>query len=78
MTERHIIALDAGGTAIKAALYDERGRECAVASAAMTPLHPEPGFLERDPAAMWAAICDTAHKVLQATAVRRPPSSLSA
>ncbi len=76
MTERHIIAFDAGGTAIKTALYDERGRECAVASAAMTPLHPEPGFLERDPAAMWAAICDTAHKVLQATAV--PPSSIIA
>jgi L-xylulokinase len=76
MTKRHIIALDAGGSAIKAALYDERGRECAVASAAMTPLHPAPGFLERDPATMWAAICDTTRKVLQAAAVA--PSSIIA
>ena len=75
MTKRHIIAFDAGGTAVKAALYDERGRECAVASAAMAPLHPAPGFLERDPEAMWAAICATTRKVLHAAAVA--PSSIA-
>ena len=47
----HIIAFDAGGTAVKAALCDEGGRECAVAAVAMPPLHPAPGFLERDPEA---------------------------
>ena len=76
MTKRHIIAFDAGGTAVKAALYDEGGRECAVAAAAMTPLHPAPGCLERDPEAMWAAICDTAHKVLHAAVIA--PSSIVA
>jgi L-xylulokinase len=75
MTKRHIIAFDAGGTAVKAALYDERGRECAVASAAMAPLHPAPGFLERNPEAMWAAICATTRKVLHAAAVA--PSSIA-
>ena len=76
MTKRRIIAFDAGGTAVKAALYDEGGRERAVASAAMTPLHPAPGCLERDPEAMWAAIRDTTRKVLHAAAV--PPSSIIA
>ena len=76
MTDRHIIAFDAGGTAVKAALYDECGRECAVAAAAMAPLHPAPGCLERDPEAMWAAICDTTLKVLRAAAVA--PSSIVA
>ena len=54
MTERCIIAFDAGGSAIKAALYDERGLERAAAAVGMPPLHPRPGFLERDPEAMWA------------------------
>ena len=49
MSQRHIIAFDAGGTAVKAALYDERGEELAVAGAVMAPLHPAPGCLERDP-----------------------------
>jgi L-xylulokinase len=75
MTKRHIIAFDAGGTAVKAALYDEEGRECAVAAVAMAPLHPAPGLLERDPEAMWAAICATARRVLQTAAVS--PSSIA-
>ncbi len=76
MTRRHIIAFDAGGTAVKAALYDERGRECAVASAALAPLHPAPGRLERDPEAMWAAVCGAARKVLDASGVA--PSAIAA
>jgi L-xylulokinase len=75
MTKRRIIAFDAGGTAVKAALYDEGGRECAVATAAMAPLHPAPGHLERDPEAMWAAICNTSRKVLHAAAVA--PASIA-
>src|SRR5271165_1193236 len=76
MTRRHIIAFDAGGTAVKAALYDERGRECAVASAALAPLHPAPGRLERDPEVMWAALCGAARKVLDASGVA--PSFIAA
>jgi L-xylulokinase len=75
MVKRHIIAFDAGGTAVKAALYDESGRECAVASVTMATLRPAPGFLERDPEAMWAAICVTTRKVLHAAAVA--PSSIA-
>jgi len=76
MTQRNIIAFDAGGTAVKAALYDERGAELAVAGATMTPLHPAPGCLERDPAAMWAAICGVSRKVLDKA--EAAPSSIVA
>ncbi len=60
----HIIGFDAGGTAVKAAIYDERGDERAVASFTLAPLHPAPGRLERDPEAMWAAIRETSRRVL--------------
>ena len=72
----HIMAFDAGGTAIKAALYDERGVERAVATIGMAPLHPAPGCLERDPEAMWASVCGVARKVLSSSGVA--PSSIAA
>jgi L-xylulokinase len=75
MTQRNVIAFDAGGTAVKAALYDERGAELAVAGATMAPLHPAPGCLERDPAAMWSAICGVSRKVLAQAGVA--PSSIA-
>ncbi len=76
MSEQHIIAFDAGGTAVKAAIYDERGIERAVAAIGMAPLHPAPGCLEREPEAMWAAVCDVARKVLSSSNVA--PSSIAA
>ena len=71
MSARHIIAFDAGGTAVKAAIYDARGCELAVATRAMPPLHPAPGFLERNPEAMWSAICDIAREVVRSAAIDR-------
>ena len=76
MSHQHVIAFDAGGTAVKAALYDERGAELAVAGATMAPLHPAPGCLERDPQAMWAAICAVSRKVVEKAGVA--PSSIAA
>ena len=76
MSSRRIIAFDAGGTALKAAIYDERGEELAVAGATMMPLRPAPGCLERDPQAMWSAICKVSREVLAAAAVA--PSSIVA
>ncbi len=76
MTEPCVIAFDAGGTAIKAALYDGRGVERAVAAVGMAPLHPAPGCLERDPEAMWKAVCDVARRILVASGVA--PSSIAA
>jgi sugar (pentulose or hexulose) kinase len=61
---------------VKAAIYDERSEELAVAGAVMAPLHPAPECLERDPEAMWSAICEISRKVLAASAVE--PSSIVA
>ena len=74
--KRHIIAFDAGGTAVKAAIYDECGMERAAAAVGMAPLHPAPGCLEREPEAMWAAICEVARKALSFADVS--PSSIAA
>jgi len=76
MPKQHIIAFDAGGSAIKAALYDERGIECAAAGVGMAPLHLAPGCLERDPEAMWAAVCDVARRVLSTSGAA--PESIAA
>ena len=75
MSARHIIAFDAGGTAVKAAVYDARGFELAVAMRAMPALHPAPGRLERDPRAMWSAICDIAREVVRTAAI--DPASIA-
>ncbi len=76
MADPYVIAFDAGGSAVKAALFDARGAERAVAAVGMAPLHPAPGFLERDPEAMWAAVCDVSRKVLSSSEVE--PSSIVA
>ena len=76
MSGAHIIALDAGGTTIKAAVYDERGRERAAAGETIAPIHPVPGHLERDPEAMWRAICAATREVLLASELA--PSSIAA
>jgi hypothetical protein len=61
------MAFDAGGIAVKAAIYDERGGERAVVSVAMAPMHPAPCCLERDPETMWSAVCEVGRRVLTAS-----------
>ena len=58
-------------------MYDERGMERAVAAVGIGPTAiPAPGHLERDPGAMWTAVCEVARKVLAASGVA--PSSIAA
>lgn len=42
----------------------------------MAPLHPAPGCLERDPDAMWTALCNVARSVLSTSGVA--PASIVA
>ena len=51
-------------------------RERAVAAVGMPPVHAAPGCLERDPEAMWTAVCNVTRKVLSASGVE--PSSIAA
>ena len=61
----YILAIDAGGTAVKAALYDLSGRECAVAGEALRPVSPAPRWIERDPDEMWKVVCRSVGKAIQ-------------
>jgi L-xylulokinase len=51
--ERYFLGLDNGGTIIKAALFDEKGKEIAVASRQTKLLTPKPGYTERDMGELW-------------------------
>ena len=52
---KYLIGLDNGGTMIKAAIYDLKGREIAISSTKTAMFQPEPGFTERDVEEMWQA-----------------------
>lgn len=65
----YILALDAGGTAVKAAIYDIAGRECAVAGETLSPIRPAPGHNERDPELMWTAVCRVTRKAIEVAGI---------
>ena len=51
------LALDAGGTAVKVAIYDSAGREVAAVGHVLTPSRPAPGHVERDLEQSWDLLC---------------------
>ena len=66
---RYFIGLDNGGTATKAAVFDEKGREigsCGISTKAITP---KVGFVERDMEEMWEANCHVVKGVLEKTGI---------
>lgn len=70
MSEKsYIVALDAGGTAIKAAIYDETGHEKAVAGKVLPPEQPHPGWNERNYETMWGVACQVLREALKTAAV---------
>jgi L-xylulokinase len=66
---KYFLGLDNGGTTTKAALYDLRGKEIAVASVATAMLAPKPGFTERDMEEMWDANCRVIRDVMEQASV---------
>jgi L-xylulokinase len=60
----HFLGIDIGGTVIKSGIYDERGREKAVASLNDAPVAGPVGWSERDMGAMWETVCATIRKAL--------------
>ncbi|UCM91067.1 FGGY-family carbohydrate kinase [Streptomyces marincola] len=62
------VCVDAGTTVIKAVVFDEEGRELAVARRETAVAHPRPDRAEQDMAAVWRAVAAAA-----AEAVRRVP-----
>ncbi len=61
---RYYLGLDNGGTSTKAAVFDETGREVAVAGMDTAMLVPKPGFTERDMDEMWEANCEVIRRAI--------------
>ncbi len=62
---KYYLGLDNGGTTTKAALFDIRGRQIAVASMSTASITPKPGFVERDMEEMWQANCAVTRKAVE-------------
>ena len=74
MSERVILAIDQGTTNTKALLVDEAGRIVARASRPLTPVYPQPAWVEQDAAEIWRSVRESVDEVLAA----RPDTELVA
>jgi erythritol kinase len=69
---RRFVAVDAGTSAIKAVLFDDRGRELRVARRAVQVLRPQPTWSEQDMTEVWERVVD----VIRDVAVGEPEIAL--
>jgi L-xylulokinase len=67
--EKYVLGIDNGGTAIKAAIFSQDGREIAVASRQTEVLTPRPGYTERDMEGLWDQNCACVRQVLAASGI---------
>ncbi len=72
----YLLGIDNGGTVSKAALFDSRGGEVAVASRPVKILSPRPGWSERDAGQMWNETADAIREVIERSGV--DPQSIAA
>ncbi|WP_306767927.1 FGGY-family carbohydrate kinase [Martelella alba] len=63
------LGIDCGGTFIKAGLYDQNGKEQGIARSNLDVLCPEPGWAERDMAALWHAMAGVIRALLGTTGI---------
>ena len=71
MSSALLLGIDAGTTAVKAALFDAELRPLADARRAVPVTHPAPGLVEQDPELILEAVVDTVSEVLDAAGPRR-------
>ncbi len=72
MSERAILAIDQGTTNTKALLVDEAGQIVARASRPLTPVYPQPAWVEQDAGEIWRSVRECVDEVLEARPGRRP------
>lgn len=65
----YLLGIDAGGTALKAVLYDETGKARATGSARCPTTTPRPGWVERDMDALWLAFGEAVRACLHESTV---------
>ena len=72
----HVLALDQGTTSSRAILFDQGGHVAGVAQKEIEQHFPRPGWVEHDPAELWASQAGVAAEVLTRAGVR--PADLAA
>lgn len=66
-----ILAIDEGTTNAKAIAVDRAGRVLAKASVPLQLEHPQPGWAEQDPLAIWLAVSQAVEGCLNQLAAHR-------
>jgi glycerol kinase len=69
MTTSFILALDQGTTSSRSILINNEGLPVAMAQQPITQYYPSPGWVEHDPAEIWATQLQTARQVLASSGV---------
>lgn len=67
--EQYIVGIDAGGTFVKAGLFDARGRELAAARELSPHSTVRGGRREQDPDALWRAVCSSTRALLRSSGI---------
>ncbi|RPI87598.1 MAG: carbohydrate kinase [Chloroflexi bacterium] len=67
---KYLLGIDNGNTFSKAALFDLRGKEVAVANCAADTGYPHPGWTERDMEMLWQSTAAAVRAVLAKSGVR--------
>lgn len=62
---RYVVGIDNGGTFSKAAMFDEDGRQIAVASVGTVMITPKPGYTERDMDELWEVNAEAVRKMIE-------------
>ena len=62
--KNYILGIDNGGTVIKAALFNNEGKEIAVASRQTSLITPKPGYTERNMDELWEQNCACIRQVI--------------
>ena len=61
---RYLLALDQGTTSSRAIVFDDGGRIVAAAQREFPQIYPQPGWVEHDPAEIWASQLNVAQEAL--------------
>jgi len=67
---QYLLGIDNGNTVSKAALFDLKGREVAVASCKVETEYPHPGWTERNMDAMWQSTASAVREVIAESGVK--------
>lgn len=62
--DHYVIGIDCGSTMIKAAIYDEQGKERSVAGSKVLSFSPCPGWMENDAEELWNIVCRVVRELL--------------